>query len=741
MPKSYKDIIWVSLLACFWAVQAAVVLTQILGLWHVPSLLNGSLLPEAAGRMAAKWDILIYVVFIAVALISGKIIFQYERNIIPYGLLVFEGAVTFLMVSAVMKLVIYDHSPQLAQWALTGLIIISLACKIFYPEFKKITGSLSQRLNVIPRGPYADAWWIMVIALMIYMPDLERVIAMIFTGECLHHFDFLIMSVGWASLCGQLPYVDVIAQYGVGLPLIFAKVINVCGGFDYVSALRVMMGFVIIYFILMYFFVRYWLGSALIAGVAFLLVFRLQMFHYGVSPLIWCVASASPIRFGLDILWMWALLRHIRYGKSRWLIMAAVYSGFAVYYMTSSGMCVMASFYAYLSALIVLPSLRKLWIADSSRRLAYACCWALPVLSALVFFGATLKGHILQKEYWHNFIDYMVVFGHTGAIPIYENLKYRHFWAFFMSLSLPLTYVATLLYISVGLYFEEGPRERLFTALLCIYGLANYQYYVVRAAGTSYYVNALPFVLVVCYWFMRVLEFLPLAWQKRLKVAAVVLSFYALLTNQNYLAYPNLMNFSRNPMTDNLVIQRFPDRGGYFNHLFKKTKEQDKLPANDLGTSQEDLRTEDDFKSDAQLVDYYRAHFDFKKDAALIDRLTKPGQRVALLSSFETKILIQANRAPFFYHFPMLTSRPMTFRTFPTDAAQTPAYGPDTLKALAEGRPEYIFMEKVFLQDFWPASYRENNPLVFEVVTTIKAHYQAFEQGQYLVAMKRKAGE
>ena len=67
--------------------------------------------------------------------------------------------------------------------------------------------------------------------------------------------------------------------------------------------------------------------------------------------------------------------------------------------------------------------------------------------------------------------------------------------------------------------------------------------------------------------------------------------------------------------------------------------------------TQEDMRTEDDFKNDAELVEYYRSHFDFQQDAALIDRLTKPDERVALISSFETKILIQAKRAPFFYHF------------------------------------------------------------------------------------------
>ena len=35
MQRTNKEIILLSMLACLWAVQAAVVLRQLLGLWHV----------------------------------------------------------------------------------------------------------------------------------------------------------------------------------------------------------------------------------------------------------------------------------------------------------------------------------------------------------------------------------------------------------------------------------------------------------------------------------------------------------------------------------------------------------------------------------------------------------------------------------------------------------------------------------------------------------------------------------
>ena len=77
MQRSNKDIILLSVLACLWAVQAAVILAEILGHWHAP-LIDQRVYycrkPQA--RMAPKWDMFIYVVFIAVALISGKISFS-----------------------------------------------------------------------------------------------------------------------------------------------------------------------------------------------------------------------------------------------------------------------------------------------------------------------------------------------------------------------------------------------------------------------------------------------------------------------------------------------------------------------------------------------------------------------------------------------------------------------------------------------------------------------------------------
>jgi Holliday junction resolvasome RuvABC endonuclease subunit len=82
----------------------------------------------------------------------------------------------------------------------------------------------------------------------------------------------------------------------------------------------------------------------------------------------------------------------------------------------------------------------------------------------------------------------------------------------------------------------------------------------------------------------------------------------------------------------------------------------------------------------------------------------------------------------------------MSFRSLPAfaDAPRTPDFLSDTFKEFEERRPQYVFMEKVFLQDQVPASYQEGNARVLAVVDYVKSHYQPFEFGQYLVALKRK---
>jgi hypothetical protein len=223
-------------------------------------------------------------------------------------------------------------------------------------------------------------------------------------------------------------------------------------------------------------------------------------------------------------------------------------------------------------------------------------------------------------------------------------------------------------------------------------------------------------------------------------MVSLAISVYALVTNHNFMAYPNIFNWSRNPMVDPLTAQPLPaDLSTYFGHLYRNDPAELKLPTNSLGEQDEELLTEKDFKSDDDLVAYYVKEFDFSNDAKLIQSLTLPGMSVPVISSFEIKILMQAERPPFFYYFPLISSRPKHMRTMPLNFLHTSdeRFNRKAIDQLSSARPEYVFLEKIFLYDF-PKAYVDHPENISPIVAYVKEHYTPWRMGEYLVAMKHK---
>ena len=104
--RSDKEIILYSLLVLCWAIQLGVILREILNLCQVPQGINELLLPEGILRMAPKWDLFIYGVFITFALGTGAIIFKWWHQPINRWLLIGEGAVTLFMLNAIFKIIV-----------------------------------------------------------------------------------------------------------------------------------------------------------------------------------------------------------------------------------------------------------------------------------------------------------------------------------------------------------------------------------------------------------------------------------------------------------------------------------------------------------------------------------------------------------------------------------------------------------------------------------------------------------
>jgi hypothetical protein len=363
---------------------------------------------------------------------------------------------------------------------------------------------------------------------------------------------------------------------------------------------------------------------------------------------------------------------------------------------------------------------------------------AMPFISAGTFLWISYGRHFLTAEFWQNVTEFINYFlSGFGVTPIYESLQNHHFLASLMGFVIPLAYVLTMIIVGSLCFLNRLPVKHLFVVIVCVYGLGLYHYYVARSAVTSYYVVSFPYVFVLCYWFYTLLPRVPLIRRQKYFLGVVGVAFYALVTNHSFLSYPNMFNFSRNPIVDSLVAEPLPNHRPYFNHLFYEYPDAFKLPRNSLGEVVEDLRVEKDFGSDDALVQYYRREFNFSEDAALIERLTDPSQKVALVSSFEIGMLMQANRKPFFYYFPLVISRPLRMRMFPVTSLYTTRHLRKTIGQLETQKPEYIFMERIFLTRDVPRAYFYDSPGMMGLLEYVLRNYQPSDHGKYLVAMKR----
>ena len=194
-------------------------------------------------------------------------------------------------------------------------------------------------------------------------------------------------------------------------------------------------------------------------------------------------------------------------------------------------------------------------------------------------------------------------------------------------------------------------RKDLMAFGLSIYGLGLLEYHLVFSMGNNFYSRAVPFFLVLFYWIGRWMEFLSGQALQRMTIGLAGFAFVALVTNHSYMNYPNMFNISSNPLLDNRVARPLPDGGPYFLHQFRgRIPEDQKLPLNDLGNTDETLLTEHDFKGPADLVRRFRQdQADLGPDALLIRSLTSPTEKVALISAYEISFLIEAHRAVFLY--------------------------------------------------------------------------------------------
>ncbi len=474
----------------------------------------------------------------------------------------------------------------------------------------------------------------------------------------------------------------------MGAIALITRLAQALGGFDYVHVLVVMMAMVIFYFGALYAFVRVWLGHAALAVLVVTVALKLQMFHSGISPLIWIFPQDTPLRHWLDIPVLLCLLGHARQGRGRYLAGAACGTGAAIAYVPASGLCLLAAFYGYVVFLLMIKEHRAA-MTRSFTELRKIFFYALLPLATAVGFLFVLQGSmVLQPAFWYNLCEPLrLILQGVGALPIYACLRERYFFAFIMGFAVPVIYVWTLLVVGGLCRAHKAARQDVFIIPLCLYGLALYVHYVLHPATSHYYAVGIPLVLVIGFWLGKAIGRCSAVSGLRILLLLVAAGWGALLTNNFFIYYPNIFNIG--------AIDWEPEKR------------------------------------------LYQSQFHFDQDAAMIGRLTQASDPVAMVSSFETKILLEADRKPFFYYAPLAGSVRMDANTFNATSVITQARLENTVRQLQEQAPGYIFVEKKLLGQM-PPEFARYFPGMFGLLEYVAQHYEPAEQGMYLTAMRKK---
>jgi hypothetical protein len=571
-----------------------------------------------------------------------------------------------------------------------------------------------------------DITALLLIGLFLYIPDITAVTARIFMGDQFHHFDQCVMGPAWAYSVGSVLDVDVISQYGLGMPIVMGWLMKLFGGINYENLLTVLVVMSIVYFALWYVFLRSWLGYSGLALCAVLFGILCQMFRGDAYPLVLSYPSATIMRFCFDAPVFLLLLAHLRYERSIFLVAASALTGLAVFYISSTGMCLVLGLFFYVGAAVVL---RRISILQ-----AFLFALIMPLTAVLSLWLAQGR-YFFDPVFWYNLSEFNNYFlKGFGTIPISDNLADKKFYAFGMGILIPCLYVMTLTSISALVYLRKLPFKHILVAVLAVYGLGLYHYYIARSYGTAYFAVGLPYAFIVGYW----INLLWSAWSmpKRvmmMRVLSVVLLF-AFITTPIVRSYPNILNLRGRSIMAPDISRPLPTGKPYFHHLVTGNSRVPSL--NSIGESDERLLTEKDFNTDAQLKEFYRQEFDLTQDAKLVETLIPQGQKAPIISSYDVKILMQSNRQPFFYHYPFFLSRPMRMRSFAVPAIYTEAQLKKTLMQMEDEKPPIIFIEAVYAPSNLPFANPGNGLL--PLLAYVHSHYEPLVQGKYLVALKRK---
>jgi hypothetical protein len=591
---------------------------------------------------------LFYHVFIASSIIGEFLaLYLYRQQLVLAELagdlrefLICESCWVAWQLFAVFKILQYDN-PLWARILLYAGLAAALLAKIFWPELKRGIKHCKEWLGKDVPGIYssfADGGIILLLFLVIMVPDIAKAISRIAIFDNNNHMDQWLMLPLWAYHQGLIPALQVFNPLNWGAVFVIHGLVNFIGGISYGHVVAVLCFLTIGYFIGLYYFLRSWLGI-LPAIVGTLMAVKLQMFHTGVSPLIWTFPAESVLRHLFDVAVFAFLLAYARGKGEKYLWLAAAGIGLSLGFVFDTGAYMWAALLVYLVVLLSFKATRHDLCPSPEHWRKILGLAVLPWLVMIMVLGLCFGSAIWHSEFWANSFKNLPAWLHgMGTISVFSCLKDRNFYAFFASFFPPLMYATGVSATISMVAFGRWKREQLFIVPMSAYGLGVYAHFLWQGTINYYYFVPLPLIACLCFWGQQSLEKLSRARQRLIQLIFVVLVTIALFTNVYFTYYPNILNLAQVDWNQQKAI--------------------------------------------------YKANYNFDQDADFVNHMTLTDARVALISGFATQILMQADRKPYFYAgLPLMSVEDVL----------------SVLKQLDGNKPAQVFVEKSVLSSSNPA--------------------------------------
>lgn len=307
--------------------------------------------------------------------------------------------------------------------------------------------------------------------------------------------------------------------------------------------------------------------------------------------------------------------------------------------------------------------------------------WWVSVKQPKKFTAAAALAGVVLVAGWFKSNGYIEAAGLDNQ-PLMAPLRVRQFFGFFMGFFVPLFYVFSLLVLMGQIKVQSASQRRL-PVTFCIYGLMIFVDYIAHPIVGFYGSLMVPAILVMLWWLKQLFSSSTLFVKRGAYAGIFLLVTGALLTNRLMLTYPNSIFQDK---------ERFAQERAFYEHFDQ-----------------------------------------IAPSASLIRQLTKENQKVAVLSNFETALLMQAARPPLFNNFPVMFSNLENSPGGLNLKTQKQCLG--LIDSLVEENALYVFVDARLLA-LSPQAL--GNSGLNTVLNYLRNHYQGFAHQGFLVALQRR---